>query len=165
MHLANLLDEKYEFVSDAHTVKILDGGTTAQLLIPIIAQYDYLIMLDCVQTESGQVGDVFFFDFETAQEAVTWQGSAHEVEMLQTLQMMDLMGDRPPIKIVGVVPFVIGSETSFAMTQKVINASKIMEKTVLDHLRDLGVGSKLKNPRITIEEMAQLSYKRQALDA
>ena len=162
VHLTNLIDEKYEFLSDEHTVTCVDGGTTAQLLIPIIAEYDYVIMIDCVDVIDGSIGDVFFFDFADVPEAVTWQGSAHEIEMLQTLQMMDILGDRPPVKICGVVPFVIGENTTFEMTEEVINGSKIMENKILSHLKELGVEAKIKNDT-DIVTVSKTSYKRNAL--
>ena len=69
--------------------------------------------------------------------SISWQGSAHEVEMLQTLKMMDMVGDRPPTKIVGIIPEIV-SETTLKMTQAVLKGSVVMEKTLLKHLGELG---------------------------
>jgi hydrogenase maturation protease len=158
-HLANYLDEKYDFISQEHTVDIVDGGTLAQLLIPTITQYDYTILIDCVNTDDGKIGDVYFFDFEAVPENITWQGSAHEVEMLQTLQMIQLMGDLPPTKIVGVVPYVIGENSTFEMTNEVMKASVLMEEIIIKHLSSLGVKSHIKKECL-LEDIAKISYKR-----
>lgn len=158
-HLANYLDEKYDFVSQEHTVDIIDGGTLAQLLIPTITQYEYVILIDCVNTDDGKIGDVYFFDFESVPENITWQGSAHEVEMLQTLQMIQLMGDLPPTKIVGVVPYVIGENSTFEMTDEVMKASILMEDIIIKHLTSLGVESSIKKECL-LQDIAKLSYKR-----
>lgn len=158
-HLANYLDEKYDFVSQEHTVDIVDGGTLAQLLIPTITQYEYIILIDCVNTDDGKIGDVYFFDFEAVPENITWQGSAHEVEMLQTLQMIQLMDDLPPTKIVGVVPYVIGENSTFEMTDEVMKASVLMEDIIIKHLASLGIKSHIKK-NCLLEDIAKLSYKR-----
>lgn len=158
-HLANYLDEKYDFVSQKHTVDIIDGGTLAQLLIPTITQYEYIILIDCVNTDDGKIGDVYFFDFEAVPENITWQGSAHEVEMLQTLQMIQLMDDLPPTKIVGVVPYVIGENSTFEMTDEVMKASILMEDIIIKHLASLDVKSQIKK-NCLLEDIAKLSYKR-----
>ncbi len=158
-HLANYLDEKYDFVSQEHTVDIIDGGTLAQLLIPTITQYEYVILIDCVNTDDGKIGDVYFFDFEAVPENITWQGSAHEVEMLQTLQMIQLMGDLPPTKIVGVVPYVIGENSTFEMTDEVMKASVLMEDIIVKHLTSLGIESRIKKECL-LQDIAKLSYKR-----
>ncbi|DAB33678.1 MAG TPA: hydrogenase expression/formation protein [Sulfurospirillum sp. UBA12182] len=137
VHLCRLMERKYKFTSKEHSVTFVDGGTLAQALIPIIASYDYCIIFDTVDTDGGKIGDVYFFDFENIPNSIKFQGSVHEVEMLHTLSMMDMVGDRPPTKIVGIVPEVI-EITTLEMTQPVIEGSKLMEKTFLNHMNELG---------------------------
>jgi len=159
VHLANFIDEKYKF-EGPHEVDVIDGGTLAQRLIPIITDYDKVFIFDCVDVDDANIGDVYFFDFREVPECVSWQGSAHEVEMLQTLQMIEMMGDLPETKIIGVVPFVIGEDTTFSITEEVKKAAKLMEKILIDNLEKLGVKCVVKNDNITLEEIAKLSYKR-----
>ncbi|AFL68443.1 HyaD/HybD family hydrogenase maturation endopeptidase [Sulfurospirillum barnesii] len=137
VHLCRLVEQKYAFSSDEHTITFVDGGTLAERLIPIIAEYDYLVVLDCVDARDAEIGDVYFFDFENVPSSITWQGSVHEVEMLQTLSMMDLLGDRPPTKIVGIIPEVVDI-TTLKMTPAVLKGSEVMEATLLKHLSELG---------------------------
>ena len=137
VHLCRLVEQKYKFSSASHTVNFVDGGTLAQALIPIIASYDYCIIFDTVDTNGGEIGDVYFFDFENIPNGIKFQGSVHEVEMLHTLSMMDMVGDRPPTRIVGIVPEVI-EITTLQMTDAVIEGSKLMEKTFLNHMKELG---------------------------
>jgi len=156
-HLVHYLEKKYRFESDEHTVDLIDGGTLAQRLIPIITDYDRVIVIDCVTTADGQVGDVYLFDFDDMPECVTWQGSAHEVEMLQTLQMIEMFGDLPPVKIVGVVPYVIGEDSTFSLTDEVVRAAETMEKAILDQLSDLGITSRqIASP--SLREVAEETY-------
>ena len=137
VHLCRLVEQKYAFSSPEHTITFIDGGTLAERLIPIIAEYDYVIVLDCVDTRDGEIGDVYFFDFENVPNTITWQGSVHEVEMLQTLNMMDMVGDRPPTKIIGIIPEVI-EDTTLQLTDAVVKGSGIMENVLLKHLNELG---------------------------
>ncbi len=159
VHLANYIDEKYEFRGE-HTVDIIDGGTLAQRLIPIITEYDKVFIFDCVDVDEAKIGDVYFFDFRDVPECVSWQGSAHEVEMLQTLQMIEMMGDLPETKIIGVVPYVIGEDTTFSITPEVQKAAKLMEKILITELQKLGVECKVKNENVKLSEIAKVSYKR-----
>lgn len=155
VHLCHLLKEKYSFKSDVHTLDFVDGGTLAQRLIPVIAEYEYVIILDCVDANDGKIGDVYFFDFENVPNSISWQGSAHEVEMLQTLTMMDIVGDRPTTKIVGIIPKVVGG-TTLNLTDEVKKGSLVMEKTVIDHLNSLGFES-IKKCELDIQEVANKS--------
>ncbi len=152
VHLCHLLEEKYEFYSDKHSLDFIDGGTLAQRLIPIISQYDYLLVFDCVDANDGKIGDVYFFDFENIPDSISFQGSAHEVEMLQTLNMMDMVGDRPPTKIIGIIPEVV-SITTLSMSEAVKKGSELMEKIFLKHIKELGFRCKIKKD-IDIQSVA-----------
>ncbi|MCF6243720.1 MAG: HyaD/HybD family hydrogenase maturation endopeptidase [Sulfurovum sp.] len=157
-HLSNLIEEKYDFISDEHQVDVIDGGTLAQRLIPIITDgYDRVLLIDCVNVDDGDIGDVYCFDFDKVPDYITWNGSAHEVEMLQTLQMIELMGDLPPVKIVGVVPYVIGEDTTFSMTDEVVAATLTMEKAIIDYIKDFGIDVKIKQD-IQIRDVSENTY-------
>jgi len=138
VHLCRTIETNYKFTSSEHTITFIDGGTLAERLIPLIVEYDYMIMFDCVDASDGVIGDVYFFDFENVPNSISWQGSAHEVEMLQTLMMMDMVGDRPTTKIIGIIPEVI-SDTTLIMSPPVIKGSALMEKTFLSHIDELGI--------------------------
>ncbi|KPU83226.1 hydrogenase, partial [Psychromonas sp. PRT-SC03] len=85
----------------------------------------------------GEFGDVYFFDFDATPADVDWQGSAHEVEMLQTLIMMEMLGDRPKTFVLGVIPTVI--EPMFmGITEQIKNAVSTMEQQLKRHLTQLG---------------------------
>ena len=156
-HLANLLDEKYSFDSDEHTVDIIDGGTLAHRLIPIITDYDNVLIIDCVSVIEGDIGDVYNFSFTDVPDFITWQGSAHEVEMLQTLQMIEMLGDLPPTKIVGVIPYVIGENSTFTMTPEVLKSSKVMEREIINYIEAFGVKVSIKKD-VTLEEVSKYTY-------
>ncbi len=157
-HMANLIEEKYNFISDEHQVDVMDGGTLAQRLIPIITDgYDRVLLIDCVNVDDAQIGDVYCFDFDKVPDYITWNGSAHEVEMLQTLQMIELMGDLPPVKIVGVVPYVIGEDSTFAMTDEVAQAAVTMEKSVIDYVKSFGIAVEIKRD-LKIRDVSENTY-------
>lgn len=156
-HLANYLDEKYEFSSSEHEVDVLDGGTLAHRLIPLITEYEAVLLIDCVNVDDASIGEVYSFDFSDVPDFITWNGSAHEVEMLQTLQMIEMMGDLPPTKIVGVIPFVIGENSTFTMTDEVLKAAVTMESVILKYIEDFGVKISQKSD-VTLEEASQYTY-------
>jgi len=156
-HLANLIEEKYSFFSAEHSVDIIDGGTLAQRLIPIITEYDRVLLIDCVQVDNGDIGDVYSFDFDKVPDYITWNGSAHEVEMLQTLQMIEMMGDLPPVRIVGVIPYVIGEDSTFSMTDEVVKASILMEKTIIDYIKSFDITVEKKSD-LVIRDISHTTY-------
>ncbi|WP_314040059.1 HyaD/HybD family hydrogenase maturation endopeptidase [Campylobacter showae] len=118
-------------------LKFIDGGTLAMALTPVIAWADVLIVADCISAEGSETGDVYFFGYEQMPPAVSWNGSAHEVEMLETLRLMELAGDLPRTKILGIVPKRI-EPMSFELSVQAQEGANLMEKTLLDELSHLG---------------------------
>jgi hydrogenase maturation protease len=118
-------------------LRFIDGGTLAMALTPLIAQADVLIVVDCISAEEGETGDVYFFCYEQMPPAISWNGSAHEVEMLETLRLMELAGDLPRTKILGIVPKRI-KPMSFELSVRVQEGANLMEKTLLNELSHLG---------------------------
>lgn len=89
---------------------------------------------------------------------IDWQGSAHEVEMLQTLNMMDIVGDRPHTFVLGVTPTVIEPMT-LGLTPHLHAAIPLMEHALLTHLTDLGFSQQIVN-EITVDQVIPDAYKR-----
>ncbi|EAI0689681.1 hydrogenase maturation protease [Campylobacter coli] len=157
VHLCKLLEKNYKFTHPSHSLNFVDGGTLALQLSYIIAEYDKMIVLDCIDADDSKIGDVFFFPYDAMPKKINWSGSAHEVEMLQTLQYMELMGDLPSTQILTCVPKRI-KPMSFTLSQEIVNAGKIMEKTLLEYLAKEGFSyEKIANH--SLQELADISYK------
>ncbi|WP_298082627.1 hydrogenase maturation protease [uncultured Campylobacter sp.] len=123
--------------NSADQIRFIDGGTLASFLMPTMAEFDEILLVDCIDADGAKSGEVYFFNYDAMPKQISWSGSAHEVEMLQTLQMMDLCGDLPHVKILAVVPQRI-EEASFKLSSVILESSKTMEKTALKYLSDLG---------------------------
>ncbi len=135
---ADFVAENLAAPSDsADQIRFIDGGTLASFLMPTMAEFDEILLVDCIDADGAKGGEVYFFDYDAMPKQISWSGSAHEVEMLQTLQMMDLCGDLPHVKILAVVPQRI-EEASFKLSSVILQSSKTMEKTALKYLSDLG---------------------------
>ena len=118
VHLCKQLEKNYKFYHSSHTLDFVDGGTLALQLSYIIAKYDVLIVLDCIEADDSKTGEVFFFPYDAMPQKINWSGSAHEVEMLQTLQYMELMGDLPKTHILACIPKRI-EEMSFELSNEI----------------------------------------------
>lgn len=157
VHLCKQLQKNYKFTHKEHSLDFIDGGTLAMQLSYIIARYDKMIVIDCIEADNASVGDVFFFPYETMPKSISWSGSAHEVEMLQTLQYMELMGDLPQTQILAVVPKRI-KPMSFELSNEIVKASTIMQKSLLEYLSKEGFSYE-KIADFSLQELANTSYK------
>ncbi|STQ84528.1 hydrogenase maturation protease [Helicobacter fennelliae] len=158
VHLANYLKVNYSFSSSSHSIEFIDGGTLAQALIPLIVEYDSVLMLDSVDVADAKIGDVYSFPFNALPKQVTWAGSAHEVEMLQTLRLTEILGDLPPLHIVGIVPKIIGEDTTFELSEELLQGAKTMEQEALKYIQNLGFKAQ-KIDSIPLQEIAYNSYR------
>ncbi|RKV92755.1 MAG: hydrogenase maturation protease [Campylobacter sp.] len=129
----------FKFNADGANLELrfIDGGTLAMALTPLIANSDVLIVVDCISADGGETGDVYFFGYEQMPPTISWNGSAHEVEMLETLRLMELAGDLPRTKILGIVPKRI-EPMSFEISAQAQEGVNLMEKTLLNELSRLG---------------------------
>lgn len=160
VHFSKYIEKKYSFSSKNHEISFIDGGTLANLLIPIIAEYDHLIVIDCIDADDGEIGDVYFFDYDNMPKKLSWSGSAHEIEMLQTLQFMELYGDMPSTKILGVIPERIVPMQYF-LSDTLQNSVKTMEKALIDYFLSLGFAIEQKNNIIIndiVDELKKAQY-------
>ena len=51
VHFVRTLERNFKFSSDAHEIKFLDGGTLANFLMHIIADYDEILLVDCIDAD------------------------------------------------------------------------------------------------------------------
>lgn len=157
VHLCKLLEKNYKFYHESDSVDFIDGGTLALQLSYIIASYDEMVVIDCIAADDAKIGDIFFFPYDAMPKKINWSGSAHEVEMLQTLQYMELMGDLPKTHILACVPKRI-EPLSFEISKEVLKSLEKMEKIILDFLAQKGFAYE-KIANYQIQELALNSYK------
>lgn len=158
VHFVNYITENYRLSHPEHQVDLMDGGTLAQGLTPILCQYDHLLVVDTVNAAGVEPGQVYYFDFDNAPPEIDWQGSAHEVEMLQTLTMMEMVGDRPKTYVLGITPTVL-EPMHLGLTSKINAAIPTMEKVFFKHMDSLGISYE-RVANIDINELIPDSYKR-----
>lgn len=156
-HMISYLKDKYTLNSNDYIIDLIDGGTLAHQLIPIITDYENVLILDCISVDGGEVGDVYYFNFEEAIQTATWQGSAHEAEMLQTLMMIKMFGDLPDVKILGVVPFIIGEDSTFTLSNELLAASITVEEKILEYIKNFHIDINIKNS-VNLQDIAKTTF-------
>ncbi|KGI56551.1 HyaD/HybD family hydrogenase maturation endopeptidase [Campylobacter sp. MIT 97-5078] len=157
VHFVKLMQKNYTFHHPSASLEFMDGGTLAFQLSYILADYDRLIIVDCLEADDANIGDVFFFPYSAMPKKVSWSGSAHEIEMLQTLQFMELNGDLPQTQILAVIPKRI-EPMSFKLSNELLKAIPLMQKTLLEYLSKEGFSYE-KISDFSIQELAEISYK------
>jgi hydrogenase maturation protease len=94
------LEAEYAFSSN---VELMDGGTLGLRLIDPISRTDHLIVVDAVQNGESP-GTLYRLPTEELAKKVTFKNSLHQLDLLETLAYVEILGNRPSAVILGVEP-------------------------------------------------------------
>lgn len=135
--LVNRLQTRYRF---PERLEILDGGTLAWNLLPLIAGREQVIVVDAVAAEPGAI---YRFGLHEIPSAIQYgKLSSHEWEMPELLTAMEIHGDLPPTTFIaiGVHPLALVSQSLQTELSPMIEARLgALESVVLQELQRLGI--------------------------
>lgn len=84
-------------------VDLVDGGTFTQDIFHILEGYDYLLVLDIVHA-GGKPGDIYVFTEEDLVQNEEQRLSLHDIDLIDSLNMAEMVGSRPVMRVVGMEP-------------------------------------------------------------
>ncbi|NCD25559.1 MAG: HyaD/HybD family hydrogenase maturation endopeptidase [Deltaproteobacteria bacterium] len=85
-------------------VTLMDGGTLGSKLMGPIMDSDYLIVVDAVLCDDAP-GSVYRLLGEDLRKGLAFRNSMHQTDLVDTLGMCGLVGNRPEAVIIGMEPF------------------------------------------------------------
>lgn len=99
---------------DQLRVNFLDGATFTQDIFYIFQEYDKVLVLDAVR--GGQEpGTIYRFTESNLRDNREQSLSLHDIDLLDSLRMAELLGNKPELSVLGIEPLNI-SEWSMEMT-------------------------------------------------
>jgi hydrogenase maturation protease len=135
--LVNRLQARYRF---PERLQILDGGTLAWNLLPLIAGREQVIVVDAVAAEPGAI---YRFGLHEIPSAIQYgKLSSHEWEMPELLTAMEIHGDLPPTTFIaiGVHPLALVSQSlRIELSPQIEARLGALESVVLQELQRLGI--------------------------
>lgn len=104
VHVVQVLRTRKELPGD---VKLLDAGTAALDVLPLLEGVERLIIIDAVRG-GGSPGTVYRFSPNDVSEEPSRKLSLHQMSLIQALRTTEMLGSRlPEVVILGVEPRVI----------------------------------------------------------
>ncbi len=98
VYAARYLQSNYDI--DAH---IIDGGTLGFKLMRYYQEYDNVIILDTISIED-EPGSVYNIPSDVLLGLGTYKKTAHEVEVVEMLEICSLLEQIAKVNIIGIVP-------------------------------------------------------------
>ena len=101
VYASKYLEKNYIFDGD---VTIVDGGVLGFRLMVYYQEYDRVIILDTITMENDKAGAIYNLPAEELLGLGSYKQTAHEVEIVEMLEICSLLENFADTNIVGIVP-------------------------------------------------------------
>ena len=128
------LDKEYDFPDN---VSVIDGGVLGINLFGVISNADYLIIVDTV-LNNGKPGDLHRLTGKDIPARIRAKNSLHEVDLVESITLFQLMDHSPETVIIGIEPEDIETMNP-ELTEVVKNRMDDLVNAVLDELKQFNI--------------------------
>jgi len=101
LYAAKYLKENCDFAPE---VEIVDGGTLGFRLMPLLQEFDSVVIANTASDDTAAAGEVFVRGCDDFLEESRIRKTANEVEIAEMLQVCTLSGNMADVTIVSIVP-------------------------------------------------------------
>jgi len=148
VYAAEYLIQNYTFIP---AVNIINGGVEGINLLDIFINNDEIIILDTISIKDTP-GSIYNIPSQELGGYGLNSGSAHEIGVLQCLDMLDLQDlPRPKSNIIAIIPEEISFE--FALSTTLMRTFSDYIKVILADLEQKGIEAKQNKTEIPLERI------------
>lgn len=133
-YAGKFLEENYDFSQE---VDIIDGGTLGFKLMTYYQSYDRVIIVDTVSIEDTP-GSVYNLPADALMGLGTYRQTAHEVEVVEMLEICSLLDKMAEVSVVGMIPKDIQS-VNIDLCEEIKSAFPRLVAEVISELQKAGV--------------------------
>lgn len=159
IYATQFLKQNYTFTPQ---IELIDGGTLGMNMIHYYQSYDRVLLLDTISVdEKSPAGSVYNLDAKVLQGLGSCRKTAHEIEVLQTLELGALAGDMADIQIIAMVPEEMDNVV-MALTATVQQAMPLFIQTIIEELQKWGVDACPQEQRTSLQSVINQYRQQQA---
>lgn len=144
---ARYIEENYDFTG--YDVTIVDGGVLGFQLMTYYQEYDKVIILDTI-TMDDSVGSIYNLPAEELLGLGSYKQTAHEVEIIEMLEICSLLERMAEVNIIGIVPKDIETVV-VGLTDEMKQNFPTFVKSALDELAKIGIVPIKKQNEISLD--------------
>lgn len=127
------MQEKYKF---SDNVTLMDGGTLGTKLMGPIIESDYLIVCDAVLCDD-KPGSVYRLMGDDLRKSLAFRDSMHQTDLVDTLGMCEIVGNRPEAVVIGMEPFDYDS-MALELSPTAVSSMPVMIDSVIREIEAAG---------------------------
>lgn len=151
LYAAKYLKENYEFTPN---ISFIDGGTLGFKLMPLLQEYDEVIIVNTASEDDKKAGAVTVKSCDEFLDGTLIKKTANEVEIAEMLQICSMAEHMANTTLVSIVPEdIIAVEV--ALTDALFAAWPVYIEKILEVLKECGVTAKKSTKSMTLEEILQ----------
>jgi len=148
VYAATYLQQNFTFTPE---VEIINGGVEGINLFSVAERSRELLILDSIHL-NDEPGSIYLIPSHELGGHGLNSGGAHEIGVLQVLDMLELQGKPlPHATVLGIIPHHITFE--MALSQTLTEAFEGYINVALKFLRDTGIEATPKEKKISLEEI------------
>lgn len=134
IYASKFLQQNYEFDD---SLEIIDGGTLGFKLMTYFQEYDNVIILDTVSVED-EAGSIYRLPSEVLLGMGQYRKTAHEVEIVEMLEICSVLDKHATVTILGIIPEDIES-VEIGLTPKLEEKFEAFISQALQEIENIGV--------------------------
>lgn len=129
------LELNYKFSKE---ITIVDGGVLGFKLMTYYQEFDKVIILDTITMKNDKSGSIYNIPADELLGLGSYKQNAHEVEIVEMLEICSLLDKMAEVQIIGIVPEDI-VEVKYGLTQPLKENFGLFINTALSELKKSGV--------------------------
>ena len=150
VYASTYLQKNYTFTPN---IQIINGGVEGIHLLNILEEANHLVILDSLELNDKPTS-IYAIPAQEISGYGLNNGGAHEIGIIQCMDMMELQGKEVPQAIViGIVPAEVTFE--FGLSQELTEAFEGYVSVVLQYLQKHDIEYQQKEKVVTLEEIIQ----------
>jgi hydrogenase maturation protease len=152
LYAAKYIKENYDFVPE---VEVVDGGTLGFKLMPLLLEFDAVIIINTASDETKKVGTISIKTTDEFLDGTLIKKTANEVEIAEMLQICSLTESMAETTVISIVPKdIIAVEV--ALTPELKSAWQNYIDTTIQTIESLGIKATKKEQELTLEEILSI---------
>ncbi len=129
------LELNYKFSKD---VTIVDGGVLGFKLMTYYQDFNKVIILDTITMKNEKSGSIYNIPAKELLGLGTYKQNAHEVEIIEMLEICSLLEKMADVQIIGIIPKDIIA-VKYGLTKPLRDKFELFIQTALDELERVDI--------------------------
>lgn len=138
-------------LSTTPEVEIIDGASLGFTLMRYFQEYKRVILIDTVSINDTP-GSVYRLPAQEMMGLGSYRQTAHEVEIVEMLEICSLLDKMADVTIIGIIPEDIES-VEIGLTKSLEDSFENLIDTLIEEIKSCGYQVELKESRVSLKEI------------